>query len=250
MPVPYKEEIKPPTLTRGHAPGSGSQRRQGLPHTLKVGKFTSPIIREFYVAGNTCLGLIGVDKGRIEILGEEITGLSGKDLQAVRGRVGFVFQRHNLVPRLSALSNVVHGAQAWTRGPRLWHQALAPKAIRLEAMHCLDLVGLADIAMRRVDRLSGGQSQRVAIARALMQRPQMMLADEPVASLDPNAGEEVMSLFVDLMRREGLTLFYSSHNLDHALAYSDRVIGIRGGVIALDAESHTLRAEGLRQIYE
>ena len=197
-----------------------------------------------------CLRLIEPDTGGVEMLGTDITGLSRKALRDVRAQAGFIFQRHNLVPRFSALSNVVHGAQAWARGPRTWHQALASKAVREEAMYCLDLVGLADFAKRRVDQLSGGQSQRVAIARALMQRPRIMLADEPVASLDPKAGEEVMELFVRLIKSQGLTLFYSSHHLEHAIGYSDRILGLRGGVVALDGASNGQNVNSLRGIYD
>jgi phosphonate transport system ATP-binding protein len=117
-------------------------------------------------------------------------------------------------------------------------------------MHCLDQVGLADFAARRADRLSGGQSQRVAIARTLMQRPRLMFADEPVASLDPNAGEEVMELFSDLIRQQGLTLVFTSHHIDHALRFGDRVVALRNGTIALDAFVGTLDAQTLRGVYD
>jgi phosphonate transport system ATP-binding protein len=110
-------------------------------------------------------------------------------------------------------------------------------------------VGLAHLAERRADQLSGGESQRVAIARALMQAPRLVLADEPVASLDPKAGEEVMHLFVDLMRREGVTLFFTTHHLDHALRYADRVLALHGGQLILDAPTATLDHERLRGLY-
>lgn len=84
-----------------------------------------------------------------------------------------------------------------------------------------------NLSLRHVDQISGGESQRVAIARALMQHPKLMMADEPAASLDPNAGEEVMELFLSLIRDEGITLLFVSHNLEHALKYSDRIIGLR-----------------------
>lgn len=197
-----------------------------------------------------CLRLIEPDGGRVGILGREVRLLSRSALRRLRAEVGFVFQRHNLVAQLSVLSNVLHGAQARHAGPRVWYQSLAPRALREEAMHCLEQVGLADFAARRADRLSGGQSQRVAIARTLMQRPRLMFADEPVASLDPNAGEEVMELFADLIRRQGLTLVFTSHHIDHALRFGDRVVALRNGVIALDATSGVLDAQTLRQIYD
>jgi len=145
---------------------------------------------------------------------------------------------------------VLHGAQARHGGPQVWYHPLAPQRLREEAMHCLELVGLADFAAQRADRLSGGQSQRVAIARTLMQRPKLMFADEPVASLDPHAGEEVMELFADLIRRQRLTLVFTSHHIDHALRFGDRVVALRQGSIALDASAGVLDAATLRQIYE
>lgn len=197
----------------------------------------------------SCLRLIEPDLGKVTLLGEELTGLTGRKLRDLRAQIGFVFQRHNLVGRLSALSNVVHGAQARQSGPWVWHQAFASKAIRAEAMACLDRVGLADLALQRVDQLSGGQSQRVAIARALMQRPRLVLADEPVASLDPRAGEEVMELFTRLMRDEGITLVFTSHHLDHALGYAERLIGIKAGRIVLDDVSASQDIAQLRELY-
>ncbi|WP_236615077.1 phosphonate ABC transporter ATP-binding protein [Desulfovibrio sp. X2] len=196
------------------------------------------------------LRLIEPSAGRVRILGREVGALSPRELRALRARVGFVFQKHNLVSRLSALSNVLHGAQARSASPRLWLQALARDGDRLEALRCLEKVGLAHLAERRADRLSGGQSQRVAIARALMQRPQIIFADEPVASLDPQAGTEVMEIFLELIRREGITLLFTSHSLAQALHYSDRVVGLRGGRIELDAPSASLNQEHLRGIYE
>jgi len=196
-----------------------------------------------------CLRLIEPTSGQIRLFDEDIVGLTGARLRRVRSRVGFVFQRHNLVPRLSALSNVVHGAQARSGGPRVWHQALAPAETRAEAISCLARVGLAHKAMQRVDTLSGGQSQRVAIARALMQRPRFVIADEPVASLDPAAGEEIMALFVRLMREDGVTVLFTSHHLDHAVAHADRIIGLRDGELVLDAPAETQSIEQLSKIY-
>jgi phosphonate transport system ATP-binding protein len=164
--------------------------------------------------------------------------------------VGFVFQRHNLVPRLSALTNVLHGSQSRVRGPCAWFQGLAPRALREEAMRCLELVGLAHVAGQRADRLSGGQSQRVAIARMLMQRPEFVVADEPVASLDPAAGEEVMRLLVRLLRERDLTLIFISHDLRHAVEFADRVIGLRGGRIELDGPAAGQDPGRLAEIYE
>jgi phosphonate transport system ATP-binding protein len=197
-----------------------------------------------------CLRLIEPDGGTIKLLGRDVRNLRRRALRQLRAEIGFVFQRHNLVAQLSVLSNVLHGAQARHSGPQVWYQPLAPRRLREEAMHCLELVGLADFAAQRADRLSGGQSQRVAIASTLMQRPKLMLADEPVASLDPHAGEEVMELFADLIRRQRLTLVFTSHHIDHALRFGDRVVALRQGSIALDATAGVLDAATLRQIYD
>lgn len=197
-----------------------------------------------------CMHLIQPDQGQVHLLGHDLTGLSPRALRHMRSRVGFVFQKHNLVPRLSALSNVLHGAIARSRFARSWFQGLASEELREEAMNCLARVGLTHIAARRVDKLSGGQSQRVAIARALMQSPRMMVADEPVASLDPSSGEEVMRLFSNLVRKEGLTMLFTSHDLSHAIKYADRVIALRQGVVALDAPSAELSVATLRALYD
>ena len=197
-----------------------------------------------------CLRLIEPDAGDVRLLGRDMAGLDARSLRRLRGEIGFVFQKHNLVGRLSALSNVLHGALGRAAFGRAWFQSLAPRALREEAMDCLARIGLAAIADRRADRLSGGQSQRVAIARALMQRPRLIVADEPVASLDPSSGEEVMRLFAGLIRREGLTMIFTSHDLSHAIAYADRVIALRRGVIVLDRAAADLDVATLRALYD
>jgi phosphonate transport system ATP-binding protein len=117
-------------------------------------------------------------------------------------------------------------------------------------MRCLEEVGLAEIALRRADTLSGGQSQRVAIARALMQRPDLILADEPVASLDPVAGREVMALLADLARQRNITVLFTTHHMEHALHLADRIVGLRGGAVALDASAGAARPEELERFFD
>lgn len=198
----------------------------------------------------SCLRLIEPDDGVFRVLGRDIRALRGAELRALRARVGFVFQRHNLVPRLCALTNVLHGAMARKAGASAWFQSLAPAKLRDEAMACLDRVGLADCATSRADRLSGGQSQRVAIARALMQRAEMVFADEPVASLDPGAGEEVMTLFQRLNRDDGLTFVFTTHHIPHALTYATRVVALKDGRVAIDAPARDLDPVELRAFYD
>lgn len=197
-----------------------------------------------------CLRLIEPDAGEVRLHDKPLTGVHARRLRRLRASVGFVFQKHNLVPRLSVLTNVLHGGMARARGPRYWLQSLAHHEEREYALHCLEQVKLAHLATRRADHLSGGQSQRVAIARALMQRPTMIFADEPVASLDPQAGEEVMAIFTDLTRMHGLTLMFVSHHLEHAIHYADRVLGLRGGKIDLDTPVATESIATLRTLYE
>lgn len=192
--------------------------------------------------------LIEPDRGDVAIFSQQVAK-GGKQLRQVRRRIGFVFQKHNLVGRLSALTNVIHGAQARGFSFRAWGQCLAPQLLRNEAMACLERVGLAEVAGQRADSLSGGQSQRIAIARALMQRPDIVLADEPAASLDPQAGDEVMRLFLSLMREERKTVVFTSHNLNHALDYADRVIGLNEGKVVLDILAAGLRESDLRGLY-
>jgi phosphonate transport system ATP-binding protein len=197
-----------------------------------------------------CMRLIEPDAGDVYFGRHKVTGLQGRPLAASRARVGFVFQKHNLVHRLSVLSNVIHGGMAHTRTPRLWFQSLAPQEVREQALQCLEQVSLADFCNRRTDQLSGGQSQRVAIARALMQRPNMLFADEPVASLDPQAGEDVMQVFSDLAQLQNLTLVFVTHHLEHALRYSDRVLGLREGALTLDTPTQGQSNQQLREMYE
>ena len=196
------------------------------------------------------MGLIPVSAGEVRLLGEQATGARGREMKALRTRIGLVSQKHNLVPRLSVLSNVVHGLLGRHPGLRHWSHTLAPEASRQAAMSALQRVGLAEFALRRADRLSGGQSQRVAIARAIVGRPEVLFADEPCASLDPQAGEDVMELFFRLVRDEGVTVVFTSHNIEHALRYGQRVMGLADGGLKLDATAASLKHSDLRGLYD
>lgn len=195
------------------------------------------------------LRLIEPDNGSVVFLQENVTSLARKQLRKFRSRVGLIFQKHNLVPRLTVLTNVIHGAMGRTRGFRRWLQATAPSELREEAMDCLNKVGLTHLASSRADQLSGGESQRVAIARALMQKPDFMMADEPVASLDPKVGREVMELFVDLIHREDIALLYVSHDLEHAMHYSNHLLGMQTGKLLLNGKTKNYAPADLNEIY-
>jgi phosphonate transport system ATP-binding protein len=197
------------------------------------------------------VGLERISAGSITLLGSSFgSGGSGRKLKQARSQVGFIFQHHNLVPRLSVLSNVIHGAMANSASPRLWYQGVAPKAERQKALEILESVGLGAFAERRADQLSGGQSQRVAIARALMQDPKMILADEPVASLDPQAGEDVMRLLSSLCNARGVTLVFATHHLEHCRDFARRVVALKQGKLILDSPSADVDFQELRRIYE
>lgn len=196
------------------------------------------------------MGLIPTSDGSVHLLGQQTNKATVQEMRKVRAQVGLVSQKHNLVPRLSVLSNVVHGLLGKHPGLRHWSHALAPRASREAAMRALERVGLADFAHRRADRLSGGQSQRVAIARAIVGAPKVLFADEPCASLDPSAGEDVMELFFRLVRDENVTVVFTSHNIEHALKYGDRVLGLAQGRVQLDATAASLKPADLRGLYD
>jgi phosphonate transport system ATP-binding protein len=186
--------------------------------------------------------------GSVRVLGEDVPALTGRRLRTLRSRVGFIFQQFELVPSLSVLENVLTGALAELRGPRLglWSY---PKAKKLRALAHLDRVGLLERAYQRADTLSGGQQQRVAIARALMQNPSILLADEPVASLDPESSDQVMALIREIAYEEGLTVLCSLHQVDLAIAWADRIVGLRHGAVVLDLPATGLSKAEVMEIY-
>lgn len=193
-------------------------------------------------------GLETPTSGTLNVLGQDLTTLSGRQMRKLRAKVGFVFQQFELVPSLSALENVLTGALSTLRGPRLG-LATYPRRLRVKALETLDRVGLLELAYERADTLSGGQQQRVAIARALMQEPEILLADEPVASLDPESSRIVMSLIRDIARERNLTVLCSLHQVDLALSWADRIIGLREGAVVLDTPTAGLGRAEVMEIY-
>ena len=172
--------------------------------------------------------LIDPTEGRVWILGEEITGARGARLRQLRRQAAMIFQQFNLVKRHTVLDNVLSGALG--RNRLLPSLLLSfPPAERERAIACLARVGLDDRASSRADALSGGQQQRVAIARALMQSPRLILADEPVASLDPALRHSVMRHIEALNRDEGMTVVCSLHDIDLVTRYATRMVALRDG---------------------
>ncbi|WP_431709756.1 phosphonate ABC transporter ATP-binding protein [Glutamicibacter uratoxydans] len=197
-----------------------------------------------------CLnGLVQPTSGSVNVLGTEVSSAGKKQLRALRRQVGMVHQRINLVRELSVLSNVIHGSLGWATSARNWFGATAKQEQRELAMDALDRVGLASVAARRAEQLSGGQQQRVAIARMLLQRPKIVLADEPVAALDPRAGRAVMDMLWQIAEEESLTLVCTLHQLELARAYGSRVIALRQGRLDLDTHMAEVRDSELAGLY-
>ncbi len=192
--------------------------------------------------------LVDPNGGRIFFHGSEVSSLSGKALRSWRRDCAMIFQQFNLVPRLDVVSNVLHGTLNN-------HSTLAavfnlfPKADILRAIDILERLGVAEHAQKRAEALSGGQQQRVAIARALMQSPKVVLADEPIASLDPLNAKIVMDALKDINRREGITVITNLHTLDTARSYCERIVGMAGGRVVFDGSPDELTSEAVRAIY-
>ncbi len=194
-------------------------------------------------------GLHPVTSGAVTVAGTRVDTAPRATVRALRRDIGFVFQQFNLVGRLSCLDNVLLGGLARLRLPR--YGALTyPKRMRAEAVAHLDRVGLADLAHRRTDTLSGGQQQRVAIARTLMQRPKLVLADEPVASLDPENAGVVMDLLFRICLEDNLTVVCTLHQVDLALGWAHRVIGLRDGRKVFDRPAAGLSRDEVMAIYQ
>jgi phosphonate transport system ATP-binding protein len=196
----------------------------------------------------TLNGLVVPTSGTVNVLGCDVTTARGQQMRRLRCGVGFIFQQFGLVGRLSVMENVLSGALGRIRFPRAGVLAY-PRQLRLDALGHLERVGLADRAFQRSDTLSGGQQQRVAIARTLMQNPTMVLADEPVASLDPESSAAVLSLLLEICQEKGLTVIASLHQVELARGWADRLVGMRRGQIVLDGSPKDISSEALMGIY-
>ncbi|GAA5018623.1 phosphonate ABC transporter ATP-binding protein [Actinopolymorpha pittospori] len=186
--------------------------------------------------------------GAVLVHGTDVGTVRGRQLRDLRRGIGMVFQNFHLVGNISALENVCSGNLGALRGPRvgLW---MYPSAVRRHALDLLDRVGLAERAYQRSDTLSGGQQQRVAIARALIQQPSVLLADEPVASLDPESSADVLGILTRISKEDRLTVLMSLHQIEYALGFADRIVGLREGRVVLDESALNLDAERAMQIY-
>lgn len=192
--------------------------------------------------------LIEPTAGHVRFDGCDITQLRGSSLYAWRARAAMIFQQFNLVPRLDVLTNVMVGRLNSIPTARALLKLFTPRE-RAMAIQALDRLGIADLALKRADALSGGQQQRVAIARALMQQPRILLADEPIASLDPVNAKVVMDELRDINRNDGITVLCNLHTLDMARAYCDRIVGMAQGRIVFDGAPEELNEAAVSSIY-
>ncbi|MEY3574861.1 MAG: phosphonate transporter ATP-binding protein [Actinomycetota bacterium] len=193
-------------------------------------------------------GLHKPTAGTVKVFGVEVSSASSKQLRDVRRNVGFVFQQFGLVGRATCLENVLSGALGRLRGPRygVWSY---PRTLRREAFDHLERVGLAPQAYQRADTLSGGQMQRVAIARTLMQQPQLLLADEPVASLDPESSAQVLELLLKVATEDKMTVIVTLHQVELALGWAHRIVGLRDGRVVLDQDARGLSQADVMEVY-
>jgi phosphonate transport system ATP-binding protein len=192
--------------------------------------------------------LVEPSHGTIWADGVEVTALRGTALRRWRSEAAMIFQHFNLAPRLDALTNVLIGrlvdTPAWRSALRLF-----TREEKLGALRALDELGLADKAFERTERLSGGQQQRVAIARALLRRPRYILADEPVAALDPRNAEAVMDTLHAINRTRGIGVLCNLHDVELARRYADRVVALRAGRLVLDGGPEALSARRVAAVY-
>ena len=187
-------------------------------------------------------------EGRIWVAGREITVAEGAELRRLRTEIGMIFQQFNLVKRHTVLSNVLSGYLGQTSLLSSLFLRFSDEE-RDRAQACLDRVGLGDRGGSRADTLSGGQQQRVAIARALMQQPQLILADEPVASLDPALRHSVMRHIEALNQEEGMTVICTLHDIDLIERYASRVVALRDGKLVFEGRPEEFNSTTFREIY-
>ncbi|UFU06648.1 phosphonate ABC transporter ATP-binding protein [Ruania halotolerans] len=196
----------------------------------------------------TINGLVPVTSGSVSVGGHDVARARGRALRELRGHIGMIFQGFNLADRISVLDNVLVGRFAHTPSYRTLLR-LTSKADKQLALHALDSVGMIEKVWTRAGSLSGGQKQRVAIARALTQQPSVMLADEPVASLDPPTAHAVMSDLARTSTERGLTVIINIHLMDLARQYTNRMIGLRGGELVYDGPAADATDADFEEIY-
>lgn len=194
--------------------------------------------------------LIDTSSGVIEFDGQDITKITKKkELRKIRTKTGMIFQHYNLVERLSVIENVLHG----TLGKKSTLNGMLGRYTEEEKMRAFEILeelGLSAQAYKRCDELSGGQKQRVGIARAIMQQPKLILCDEPIASLDPKSSKVIMDHLKEINRTKKITCIVNLHQVDVAIKYSQRIIGVAGGKIVYDGPANELDRNTIHFIYQ
>ncbi len=228
---------------------------EGLKHiNLEIGQGEFVAIIGLSGAGKSTLirtinRMHDITSGKLTVDGTDVMSLSGKSLRRFRRKIGMIFQSFNLITRTTVIRNVLTAFV-----PDMpWYRSLFGiynEEEKMKALEALDKVGILDKAFVRADQLSGGQQQRVALARTLAQNPQIILADEPVASLDPVTAKQVMNDFKRINQDMNISILINIHHVDLALQYCSRVIGIRAGEIVYDGPSDKVDKDVLNQIYQ
>ncbi len=192
--------------------------------------------------------LVEPSSGQVALDGKDIVALSRRDLRKMRRRIGMIFQEYNLVDRLTVMENLLSGRLGYVSFWKAYRRKF-PAADVTAAFQLLERVGLSNYQDTRADELSGGERQRVGIARALMQQPDLLLVDEPTASLDPKTSRQIMRILVELAHERGTPALVNIHDVGLAQSFADRIIGLRGGEIVFDGTTTDLNTDVLTEIY-
>lgn len=230
----------------------GTQALKQINLDFKTGEFVA-IIGLSGAGKSTLLRCINrlVEPNRgsvVQLGGHNIVQANGRQLRQIRRQIGMVFQHYNLIKRSTTVQNVLHGRLGYMSSLRGGLGMFRKQDVEM-ALAILERVGLSEQAFKRADELSGGQQQRVGIARAIAQQPAMMMADEPIASLDPSSSETVMNYLRKVCKEDGITTIVNLHQVEFAMRYTDRIVGIRQGEVVFDGKADTLRPEDIRFIY-
>ena len=229
----------------------GTRAVRGVDFTVRRGELVS-IIGPSGAGKSTLLRcincLVQPTSGAVFFQGAAVNKARPRELRTIRRSIGMVFQSHNLIKRLPAVQNVLHGRLGYMSALRGSLGLFSAADVKM-ALELLERVGLGDHAFKRADELSGGQQQRAGIARALAQRPTLLMADEPIASLDPTSSETVMSYMKGICEEDGLTALVNLHQVDFAKRFATRIIGMRAGRVIFDGPPAELTAASTEAIY-
>lgn len=219
--------------------------------SVKEGEFVS-IIGPSGAGKSTLLRcinkMIDATEGEIKFDGVSVNNLNKKELRQHRTKIGMIFQHYNLVNRLSVVENILHGRLGY-KSTIAGVLGIYSEQEKKQAFQILNKLGLNEQAYKRCDELSGGQKQRVGVARALIQNPKAMLCDEPISSLDPNSSKIIMDHLKNINKEMGITCIFNLHQVDVAVKYSDKIIGVNSGKVIFDGKPEELTKDKIHEIY-